>query len=347
MTNRIALVGLIGLLLGAATAQAQDASMPGMKMGSAASHAASMTGMMGAPGLVPFDIMVGQAGQWMFGYQFMVESMDGMLDGTDAVSAASVLEHYQTAPTDMTMKMHMAMLMYAPTDKLTLMAMVPYADMSMGELRRDGTKATEKSEGIGDVEIRTLYSLYATGDLSRRVLLNVGVGLPTGSIERRDAEGARMEYPMQPGSGSYSVLPGITYLGQAVPWGWAADLYATVYLDQNDIGYRLGNRYESSVTVAREFSNGLSVSTGARGEAWDNIQGMDPLLDPADEPTKDTHLQGGRRVSALLGFTFHPHGSLLEGQHLHILGEVPVVQSLDGPQLKRNSVVRIGWQLEF
>lgn len=47
--------------------------------------AGSMTEMMGAPGLVPFDIMTGQAGKWMLGYQFMFEKMVGNLDGTVGV----------------------------------------------------------------------------------------------------------------------------------------------------------------------------------------------------------------------------------------------------------------------
>ncbi len=41
-----------------------------------ARQAASMTEMMGAPGLVPFDVMTGQAGKWMVGYQFMLD-IDG------------------------------------------------------------------------------------------------------------------------------------------------------------------------------------------------------------------------------------------------------------------------------
>src|SRR5450759_4831877 len=93
--------------LGALTAQAEDAPMTNMKTGGAASQAASMTEMMGAPGLVPFDVMTGQAGQWMVGYQFMVEKMDGNLVGSHDISEAKVLERFATTPTDMTMQMHM------------------------------------------------------------------------------------------------------------------------------------------------------------------------------------------------------------------------------------------------
>ena len=327
--------------------QAGQAPMTNMQTGRPASQAASMTEMMGAPGLVPFDIMTGRAGQWMVGYQFMTEKLDGNLSGTDHISLAKILERYSAAPTDMTMDMHMGMIMYAPTDRFTLMAMLPYVTMSMGELQRDGTRGTERSKGVGDLELRGLYSLYATTDLRHRILATFGVGLPTGSVSQRDPEGMRMEYPMQTGSGTYSLLPGFAYLGQALPWGWAADAGATVRLGRNDIGYRLGNRYQTSVSITRELTNWMSVSTGARGELWKNISGSDPLLDPTTEPTKDTNAQGGKRLSVLLGITFHPQQGFLKGQHFHILGEVPVVQSLDGPQLQRSWVIRFGWQLEF
>jgi len=333
--------------VGVLTVQAGESPMTSMKTGSAASQAASMTEMMGAPGLVPFDIMTGQAGQWMVGYQFMVEKLDGNLVGTDHISEAKILERFSATPTDMTMQMHMPMVMYAPTDKLTLMAMLPYVQMSMGELHRDGTRSTERSEGIGDLELRGQYSLYAAKDLRHRILANFGVGFPTGSINQRDAEGMRMEYPMQTGSGTFSLLPGFTYLGQALPWGWAVDFNSTVRLGRNDNGYRLGNRYQLSVSIARELANWVSLSAGVRGEYWGNIRGSDPLLDPTDEPTKDPNLQGGKRLSALLGITFHPQKGLLKGQHFHVLGEVPVVQSLDGPQLQMSWVIRFGWQLEF
>ncbi len=333
--------------LGAWTVRAEEAPMPGMTMRGAASQAASMTEMMGAPGLIPLDVMAGQADQWMVGYQFMMEKLDGNLVGTHDISEAAVLRRFPTSPTDMTMRMHMGMIMYAPTDRFTLMAMLSRVEMAMGELHRDGTRSTERSEGFGDLELRGLYVLGAANDLRHRLLANFGVGLPTGSINRRDTEGMRMEYPMQTGSGTFSLLPGFTYLGQELPWGWAADLNSTVRFGRNDNGYRLGDRYQSSVSIARQLAHSISVSAGAHGEVWENIDGSDPLLDPTDEPTKDPNLQGGKRLSALLGVTFHPQHGLLKGQHFHIQAEVPVVQSLDGPQLQRSWVLRFGWQVEF
>lgn len=302
--------------------------------------------MMGAPGLVPFDVMTGQAGKWMVGYQFMVESMDGSLVGTAVTTSAKTLEHFFATPTDMSMKMHMGMVMYAPTDRLTLMALLPYVQKNMNHLTVDGARFTERTAGIGDVELRGMYSIFDRQEPRQWLLLSGGVGLPTGSIDATMA-GMRLEYPMQIGSGTFSVLPGVTYLGQVLPWGWAADFGSTVRVGRNDNGYRLGDRYQLGGSITRQFRNSMSASGGIRGERWGNIRGADATLDVTDEPTKDPLLQGGRRLSALLGLTVHPEGGILRGQHFHIQAEVPVAQSLEGPQLRRRWVVRLGWQVEF
>ena len=335
------------LLFGVLPAHAQQAPMPGMKLHNPSSEAAGMTDMMGAPGLVPFEIMTGQARRWMVGYQFMINRLEGMLEGAHQISEVNVLSRFMMTPTKMTMQMHMGMVMYAPTDKLTFMAMLPYIRMSMGELHRDATRSTERSQGIGDLEFRGVYSLYAAERLRHRVLVNFGASVPTGSINQRDAEGSRMEYPMQVGTGTFSLLPGLTYLGQLLPWGWATGVYSAVPLGRNDVGYRVGTRTLATATIARQLPRSISVSAGVRGERWGNIHGADPLLDPTDEPTKDPTLQGGRQLSAVLGITVHPQKGPFNNQHLHVLAELPVVQSLDGPQLRGRWVIRLGWQLEF
>jgi hypothetical protein len=127
--------------------------------------------MMGTPGLVPPGIMVGMKKRWMVGYEVMFDSLKGKLVGTHAISDATVLSRLATCPTDMTKQMHMFMVMYAPTDRFTIMAMLPFTNMSMGELHRDGTRSTERNKGFGDLELSGLYVLYARKDLRHRFLL--------------------------------------------------------------------------------------------------------------------------------------------------------------------------------
>ena len=85
-------------------------------------------------------------GAWMFEYRFMRMDMDGLLNGTDSVSTQTISgttqamngsrsvtpgKQYQMSPTQMTMDMHMLMVMYGISDELTLMGMINYLDNEM------------------------------------------------------------------------------------------------------------------------------------------------------------------------------------------------------------------------
>lgn len=78
------------------------------------------------------------------------------------------------------MQMHMEMLMYAPTDRFTVMAMLPYIRKSMNHIDRMGERFAERTNGMGDLELRGFYSIYAGKDTRHRLLLNAGIGLSTG-----------------------------------------------------------------------------------------------------------------------------------------------------------------------
>ena len=193
------------------------------------------------------------AGEVMVGYRYMFMGMRGNRDGTRAVSADAVLQDYMVTPTEMTMQMHMVELMYAPSDKLTLMAMLPYRQLSMDHLTTMGTGFTTESKGFGDVTLMAHYTVL--GDVRRtnhRLLLDARMITPTGSIDadRRvpAAPGAstaetvqQLPYPMQLGSGTFDLDPGLTYLGESRRLAWMLHSAATIRLGSNSRDYRLGN----------------------------------------------------------------------------------------------------------
>ena len=256
----------------------------------------------------------------------------------------------------MTMDMNMWMVMYAPTQRLTVSAMIPYFRKEMNMVDVDGNDFVMRGNGIGDLELRPEYLILQTADKRHQLILNGGVGVPTGSIDE-EMGGFRVDYCMQPGSGTVSLLPGLTYLGETGTWSWGADFKAALRLGRNDHDYRFGNRYESRAWVTRQLTNWLSISTGLNGAIWDTIHGADPLLDPMMEPTTDPNLQGGKRLDASFGLTFCPTmpccqsarccsatQTFLNGHELFIEGRVPIIQSLDGPQLQNSWTINIGWQ---
>ena len=302
--------------------------------------------MMATAGLVPPGIMVGEKGKWMIGYQVMFDKMRDNLDGANAISNEKILQNFMATPTDMLMQMHMAMVMYSLTNKLSLMLMLPYTQKSMNHITQTGETFTERTNGIGDIELRGLYSLYAGKDQRHQLLLNFGVGIPTGSINQRMGE-MRLEYPMQLGSGTVSVIPGFTYFGTTASWGWGAEFIPKLQLGTNSNGYRLGNSYEPSIWLARKVTPWLSVSANANVKLWSKIIGEDAELDKMDEPTKDPLLQGGKRIDLTLGANIHPTSKFFNGQQFFVHISKPVLQSLNGPQLQNRDVIKLGWLWEI
>ena len=159
------------------------------------------------------------AGEKMIGYEFMFMDMDGHRDGTDHVSESKILKKFPSASTGMTVEEHMVEVMYAPTTKLTLMAMLPIKRIEMDMVLTDGFRFTERSEGIGDLEVMALYTVLGSVSKGNRLLIDAGMSFPTGSIDERNTISGlgtfKLEYPMQLGSGTYDLRPGLTYLGES------------------------------------------------------------------------------------------------------------------------------------
>ena len=245
----------------------------------------------------------------------------------------------------------MGMGMYAPSDDLTLMVMLPYIRLSMDHVTRTGVRFTTKSDGIGDLQVKTLYTVYRIGYDRHRFLLNSGVSFPTGSIDEKDATPAgpdqQLPYPMQLGSGTFDLLPGISYLGQTENWGWGVDGMATIRLGENDRDYTLGNRYHLSGRLDRKVTDWLSASVKIDGQIWENIDGADPDLNPAVVPTADPDRRAGERVDLLFGISLYVSKGPFKGLRVGVEGGIPMYQSLDGPQLETDWILMAGAQYVF
>lgn len=288
------------------------------------------------------------AGQWMVRYRYMLMGMTGNRDGTQQLSSADVLARFPITPTNMTMQMHMFEVMYAPSDRLTLMAMLPYKRLSMDHVNRGNVVFTTDAAGIGDLTLRGLYTFYGNPRRGgHRLLFNPGVTIPTGSISRRDdtplGPNQPLPYPMQLGSGTVDLWPAAGYAIETRNWAWFLEGGGTIRVGRNDRGYRLGNRLRVSAWGARRIHDWISVSGEIVGEAWGNIRGADPVLNPRMVPTADPLRRGGQRIDLSLGVNFYLSRNRLEGQWLAIEAIVPGYRSLDGPQLENDWQLLVGW----
>lgn len=292
---------------------------------------------------------VHHSGDWMFSYSYRYMHMDGMRDGSDSLSDGEVLAGYMVAPLRMDMEMHMLGVMYALNDSFTLMGMLPYVEKDMDHITRMGARFTTRSQGVGDVKLSALYALSRRQQ--RNIVLSLGVSMPSGDIDESDATpamtDARLPYPMQLGSGTWDLLPGVTYTDGFGGWSWGGQLAATLRLGDNDNDYSLGDRLDLSGWASYRLAPAWSASLRLAGHAWGDIDGEDRQLNPALVPTADPKLQGGRRLDILAGINLFLPGGGFGANRLALEAGLPVYEHLDGPQMSADWSLTANWQLLF
>lgn len=312
-------------------------------------------------------------GEWMVSYRFMRMHMEDNRNGTNSLSpeeiATTIPNRFfgtpgqpptlHVIPTEMTTNMHMLGAMYAPSDEVTLMLMANYIDREMDHITfqggagttRLGTFTTE-TQGLGDTKVSALIRLYE--DETHHVHFNAGLSLPTGSIKEEDTVLApnnttpnlRLPYAMQLGSGTYDLLPGITYTGKQDRFGWGAQYNATLRLGKNSQDYTLGNKHMMTAWGSYLFTNAISGSLRITGETEQNIDGIDSqIVAPVQTANPDNY--GGERLSLSLGMNAVVPNGVLKGHRFSIEVTLPVYQDLNGPQMERDNSILFGWSKSF
>ncbi len=300
-----------------------------------------------------------ERGEAMLSYRFMHMDMDGNRIGTAQVDSSAIVSssgsNFLVTPLRMPMNMQMAGVMFAPSDRVTLMAMVPYSSMSMDHVTRAGGTFTTESSGIGDISATALVRLVSFG--RQRLHLNAGIQFPSGSTTRKDVtpasapNAAILPYPMQPGSGTVSFQPGLTYLAQSDNWSGGGQIRGTIRTGTNDQDYRLGNRLMSTAWVAHRLNARISVSGRVEDNVWGNIDGANPAFSGAVAsrmvPTVFPDLRGGDRIDAGPGINILVGGSRPSQARVALEFLTPVYQRLDGPQLEQDFSIVAGAQFTF
>lgn len=323
-------------------------------------------------------------GEWMLSYRFMHMDMDGSLIGTNNVSpnqiaalvpntnpvttpsgAIAVPPTLRIVPARMPMDMHMVGAMYAPIDDLTLMVMLPVIEKHMDHLTYAPTPPRNAnviggfstvSGGAGDVSLSGLFRLYEddTENSVNHVHLNMGVSFPTGSISQygaifdsfRRTPTIRLPYAMQIGTGTYDLLPGLTYTGHVGNVSWGAQYRADIRLGRNEAGYAWGDKHMATGWVAYQFVSAISASFRAQYTAQGSIRGFDALI---SGPVQTAYPQnyGGEKVELFGGMNLVGQEGWMRNQRIAFEVGAPVYQRLNGPQLQSSWTAILGWQYSF
>ncbi|MGZ3884928.1 MAG: transporter [Bacteroidia bacterium] len=318
--------------------------------------------------LNPSGIMLGHMhpkGKWMVSYRYMNMFQAGNLSGTSQVTDDAIFNKYIMSPASMNMEMHMLMAMYGITGRLSVMAMFNYNIQSMNmnmlpgtmHMHMDGmtmpdmssTNMVSKTAGLGDTKLYGIYSLI--DHLVHKVILSAGLNLPTGNItlngNSKNAmySGLRLPYMMQLGSGTWDILPGVTYLYRKPSFLIGVQLSGVIRPGYNPLGYSYGNAGTGSMWAAFKLLPWLSASLRAEGVVTDRIYGRDPNLYEVMEPDAAPQNYGGQIISGYGGLNFY--FKKLSNSRLSVEYGMPFYQKLNGPQLATRNMLYAGWTVSF
>jgi hypothetical protein len=248
---------------------------------------------------------------------------------------------------------------YAPTDDLTMMLRLPIQEIDIPYVSRTGAPVHTANTQLGDIPITFMYALRRWN--RQLIHLNFGLSTPSGLIDTLTNHptntSPNLGYPQRTSSGTWDLLPGLTYTGQTDNWSWGAQTIGTIRMGRNRFNYTLGDQVDMTTWVARRWTCGLSTSARLDGQILTNGRGVgyfrpNPSLAPAlpldttITPTNRLDTLGGRRLDLLFGLNYlFPDRPRLPGSRLSIESGFPIYQSLDGPQLRARWLLNASWNI--
>jgi hypothetical protein len=349
-----------------------------------------------APAGVMFDRVLDKAGAFSVGYRhgYGLSGRD-MIHGSSSVGDQAIADHACGAvacalrPTGSSTQVSTLELMYAPTDRLTLLIAPEFVDRRLDVRPLDGgflsgaglgppglgggqPNYRHASGGLGDTGVYALVKLAETGGM--RLQAGLGVGAPTGADDvRRNASQDYANYDLQLGGGVWTLRPSLTWLGQAGPWSWGAQLSGVKRLEnRNGAGYAFGDTFQATAWGGYSFLDWLSGSVriahtlqGAAsgdfkphlvrqvvgytyvGDQAVAIYSQDLEPHEVSGPMDLARNQGGQYWDLGLGLSAVVPTGPLAGQRLSVEWAQPLADHVNGYQLKRTGTLYVSWRMHI
>lgn len=290
------------------------------------------------------------AGGWRFAYRFQRQTFDGLRDGRDDISSDNAESRgYAEIPEEMTWTTHTFELSYGIEDRTTAFVSLPWVQKDLDGHENGGDGYSQSTDGIGDAVIGVVRQ-FRDNDRGGHLVAHLGLGLPTGSTDEKDsAPGGgkeRLSYPMQLGTGTVHLLPGVYWIQPEGAWTWGVGARWRVHLDDNDEGYAPGDTALFQAWASRALGNDLVGTLRLSNSSWGDYHREDDRLDPDQSPLNDEHRQGGNRTDVSAGLAWELGGNERANRFELELG-VPVDEWLDGPQMSTDWLLSAGWRFSF
>ena len=315
-----------------------------------------------APAGIMGDHLHGR-GEWMFEYRYMNMYMDDNRSATNELTDAQALgtstpvgppgpgttvdgvtTNRGATPTQMTMEMHMAHIMYGASDDITLYTMIMLPSLTMDHTRANYTNFTTHNSGFGDTSFGALIRLYS--DECQDWILNLGGSAPTGDIYRETSiptgSPTAFPYPMRLGSGTFNARPGITYKRYSDWYSWGAQFQTDLPIGRNYRGYSVGDEFRFNSWTSVLLTDNLSLSL--RGEhLWrTEYDGRDEAANRALISTNVEEFRGGYWYNLGFGAQYMWNGHYFNTELVSTID-----QDLKGIQLETDYSIIASWSKAF
>lgn len=209
--------------------------------------------------------------------QYEYSYMETIKTGTDDVSPDEAISRNQAAgqaysvPTEMVMQ-KVSVLGFVPvTERLQVLASVPFIINDMDMRRRSAMGMTmnmtmETISGLGDVSVLGLYTLYTDAPIrpTRKLTVGLGVKAPTGSTDERTANGTLVHAMMQPGSGSWDPLFLVNYMRAYYPLVLQANLLYQMTTEGYN-GYEFGDKFSYDLGARYQVAKFVNLGVELNG----------------------------------------------------------------------------------
>ena len=326
---------------------------------------------MGAIDHAPIGVMADhyhKKGESMISVRQGYMDMSGNLLDGKSISNSQILAmpnplgdmpaNLSVVPTEMDMKMTMIGAMYAPSDRVTLMAMVMSMskDMTLNSYQpmmgRNliGSFSTSSSD-ISDISLGALIKLQET-DTSRwhgEVTVQQSIGDNKAKDVVLTPMGMNMEmilpYGMQAGDDATRLVLGLTNLrtlSEKVVWG--NQLRSRFVVSDN--AWSFGDQTELNTWLQYALNKSVSFSSRLKVVYQDKLSGRNPMIS-APVQTANPENYGGREVHFALGVNFLTH--ILPGKSDRFGLELikPIQQEKNNLQMDTDYQFILGYQKAF
>lgn len=229
-----------------------------------------------------------------------------------------------------------SVLVYGFTEKFALIGIAPYLDKTF---KAGGVERGDS--GLGDVTLLGRYQVFQLdrpGETFRAQLLG-GLKFPTGKDDERDTLG-RLPQPLQLGSGSYDPIVAGVLTWQRLRWQADFDVTYKINTEAND--FRFGNTLAQDAAFQYRLWPWQLPERGVPHFVYGVIELNGVWAERSELSGSKIGASGGYTLFLSPGLQYVAKRWVAE-----VSVQLPVVQELNGGQLKTDFILAGGFRIQF